>query len=415
MNRFRKFIVVAGVFFGGSCYSRGEEPPDKVRPEDMEALVTANNQFSLALHRQLAAKSKTNIIASPFSISTALAVVQAGARGETASEMARTLQLTLPPDRLPKTFRHVLAEINYNWHKQRPGELTVANALWIQKKFPIQEDFLNVVRTQYQSELRSLDFAQNPEGGRKEINRWIEGKSRDKIRELIQPGEVHARTRLVVTNTVYLKKAWMLRFNKDNTKDEWFYSENTKKLEPMMHARMAQFYYEGDGVKLLRLPYEDLGRLTMFVLLPDDKQGMANLEQQLDWPKLKGWIEKQKVHEVEVTLPRVKMEKKFHLREALTVMGMKHPFTDQADFSGMTSASGMQIDDIIHQAYLSLDEKGTEAAAVTAVIQVQPVTFEPVTPLPKCVFCADHPFLLLVQDSRTGAILFTGRFLHPGQ
>lgn len=416
------FILIAGFSFGAELTSTEKdeaaqkaEAAKKAEAADLAALVDGNNEFALALHRKLAAKSDGNFVMSPFSISTALAIVHAGARGETADEMAKALHFKLPVDRQAKAFKKLLADMNGPEDKaKRKGELSIANALWAQKSFPFRDEFLTLGRDQYQAELRLLDFENDSEAGRKEINGWVEKKTHDKIRELIQPGQVNSRTKLVVTNAVYLNKKWAVPFRKDATKDEEFNNGKEKKKVPMMHGSMDQLYYAGDGVQVLQLPYDD-GDLAMLFVLPDEKQEIAKFEQELDWAKLKGWIGKLQEHDVDVILPRVKMASRNSLSKALQEMGMCLAFTSGADFTGMVSSSGVQISEVIHEACMSLDESETEAAAATAVIVWQPVSAR-IGPFPaKVTFRTDRPFLVLIRERHTNEILFIGRFFEPGK
>jgi serpin B len=286
----------------------------------------------------------------------------------------------------------------------------VANALWCQKDFPFRTDFLSLVKDQYQADLSLLDFIKDPEGGRKEINRWVEDKTRRKIRELIQPGQVEPHTKFVVTNAIYLNKSWETRFPKKLTREESFDTGKGEKQVWMMRGHLAKPYHKAEGVQLLQLPYED-GRLAMLIVLPDAGQDLKKFEQDLTWPKLSKWIANLKRSGVDVSLPRVQaVESRNHLAQILIAMGMRRSFTSQADFSGMISDKEIQLKDVIHQALLSVDENETEAAGATAIVGIELVS-SPSQSLP--TFRADRPFLIFLRDTHSGAILFTGRVTNP--
>lgn len=402
-------------FVVGAALGQAAEPPKIVSglKEDLETLVAGNNEFAFAFHRRLAEKSDTNFFMSPISISSALAIVHAGARGETAAEMAEALSFKLPTERQARAFEHLLTELN-GGEQKRPGELTIANALWVQESFPFRDSFLSLVGEHYQAKLCPLDFRMNAEGSRQEINKWVRVQTRDKIRELLQPNQVNPYTRLVVTNTVYLKKEWRDRFHKRLTREEWFSTPKEKKRVPMMHGGVYTDYYGDEEVQLLQLPYSD-GQLAMFILLPNEKWEMAKFEQQLNWSKVNRWTQKLKYHSVTIYLPRVKVEARNHLSHLFSAMGMRLAFSEEADFSGMVSGGEIHVKEIVHQAYLSLDENGTEAAAATAICMPLLTTGVYRKPPPPVTFRADRPFLVFIRDRKTGAILFTGRIVDPSQ
>lgn len=404
-------LVISVIILWGIPMILAEEKQERPAETDVNVLVSGNNEFALELHRRLANKGNANVVVSPFSISTAMAIVHVGARGKTGTEMAKAMRFTLPSGKQVEAFKDLLSA---NQNRKGAGEFVVANALWGEKQFPLRENFLTQGRDYFKAELRLLDFRSDPEGGRTEINRWVEEKTRNKVRELIQPREVDSQTKLVVTNAVYLKKAWAIRFRKDATKDNSFQIGNEKKLVSTMHGRMEQMYFRGEGVQLLQLPYND-DRLAMLVMLPDEEKGIGDLEKVMDWPKLNRWIQKLQLHDVEISLPRMKIEARTHLPEALQDMGMRLAFTKEADFSGMASGGDLYISDVIHQANIAVDESETEAAAATAIILATPVTARSDVPLPKAVFQADHPFLIFVRDRQTGSILFTARVMDPSQ
>lgn len=405
-------VLILNCLLCSSLAVAQEPKPAKPPLTDVQILAQGNNQFALTLHRQLASQSDKDFVVSPFSVSTALAIVHAGARGETGAEMAKALHFELPVDRQAKAFNKLLGLISdSHGDKKRFGELSVANGLWVEKSYPIRNEFVTLIQNSYQGKAQLLDFKNDSEEGRKIINRWVEEKTHDRIKGLLHPENVNTETKMVVTNAVYLNKIWLTPFMELLTKDGDFYTGTKKRSLPMMHGMMDTAYFQGDGISLLELPY-NCHSTAMFILLPDEKSDLKKIEQDLDWTKLKGWIEKKEIREVTITLPRVKMEGRNSLVPALNAMGMRTPFGVSADFSGIIPGGKVQISDIIHQAYLSMDEKETEAAAATAVTTIVPTGAH--IPAPKATFKANRPFLMFIiediEDYWHHTILFTARF-----
>jgi serpin B len=282
--------------------------------------------------------------------------------------------------------------------------------LWGQKGYPFRPDFLRLVKDSYGGGLHEVDFAATEEA-RRTINAWVEKETRDKIKDLIAPGVLSARTRLVLANAIYFKSAWMHPFQKAATRDEPFYLAAGREVKaPLMH-QTAQFRYaEEDGFQALEMPYVR-NDLSLLVLLPKSKDGLAGLEKQLTAERVAGVVGRLASQRVQVTMPRFKTTASFELSKVLSEMGMPRAFRG-ADFSGMVEDPGepLEIGAVVHKAFVDLNEEGTEAAAATAVM-VQLAAA--VTPRPVPVFRADHPFIYLIRDTRSGSILFLGRLADP--
>jgi serpin B len=393
-------ILLAGL---GSGFS-GQQPGEN----DRGALVRGNNEFAFALYGRLD-KKPGNLFFSPYSISTALAMTYAGARGKTAEQMADVLHFTLPGVRLHDAFAALQAELQPS-SKKRKYELHVANRLWGQKGYYFLPEFLQLTRTRYGAEMAQADFAHQTEKARLAINKWIEQQTNDKIKDIIARGVLDPSTRLVLANAIYFKDAWMQPFSEKATKKEDFHLSAEKKVAvPMMHQVEDCPFYQGEGFSMVSLPYQGYD-LAMIVLLPAKVDGLAALEKSLSEKALAGWLKKAKQRRVDLTLPKFKMTSQFSLKEVLAAMGMKLAFSASADFSGMSSAEKLMISKVIHQAYVDVNEKGTEAAAATVII-VSPTGFR--VPPPPATFRADHPFVFLLRDTRTGSILFMGRLANP--
>jgi len=375
---------------------------------DLAAVTEGNNAFAFDLYAQLR-KQNGNLFFSPESISTAFAMAYAGARGTTASEMAATFHFTLPPDRLHPAMGALLTSLN----AAHPGyQLHVADALWAEKDFTFLDDFLKLTASDYAAGFNRVDFKTAPEAVRQTINQWVEQKTEDKIKDLLPPGSINPATRLVLTNAIYFKGDWQTQFAKALTKDEDFHlsAEQTVKA-PLMHLDAKLSYFKGGTFQALEIPYKS-GELSMIVLLPNDAAGLPALEQSLTAANPQQWLgQLQGGTKIILTLPKFKMTQQFELQDALGAMGMAQAFEKgEADFSGMTGKRDFWISAAIHKAYIDVNEEGTEAAAATGIVmRSMAMAYE----RPPVVFRADHPFLFLIRDNRSGGILFMGRVTDP--
>jgi len=371
---------------------------------DTSAVVDANNEFALDLYRELK-DSEENIFYSPWSLSTALAMTYEGARSRTADEMQEVLHIPEDDENRRGSFKKIQDEIN---REGKDYELYTANALWPQKDYPFLESYMNVIRTYYDGEVTNLDYITETEKSRQTINSWVEDKTKDKIKDLIPPGVLDPLTRLVLTNAIYFKGVWVKQFNENDTQEQDFLVSPEKTVRvPMMSltGEEARFNYtETEEVQVLELPYEGEG-VSMLVILPKEDT-LDSVEESLSMGKLSQWKSNLQEQEVHVFLPRFKLETKYFLPETLKEMGMLTAFTENADFSGMDGTRDLFISNVIHQAFVEVNEEGTEAAAATAVVMARG------RPRYK-VFRADHPFIFIIQDKKTGNILFLGRLKDP--
>lgn len=380
--------------------------------EDLQELVRGNTAFALDLYHMLRKTAEGNLFYSPYSISIALAMTYAGARGETEKEMARTLHFTLPQDRLHPAFNRLELELA-NRGKVPQGEgrgfqLHIANSIWGQQGYRFLPEFLDILAQHYGAGLMLLDFARDPEAARRVINKWVSDQTKGRIPELIPPDAIDALTRLVLTNAIYFNAAWAEPFEKELTKDGTFHLLDGRKVTvPMMHKTTNLGYAEGEGYQLVEIPYEG-HELAMVVLLPAEGKFEA-FEGSLNPERLQEILGEISYRQVALTLPRFRFESYFRLAETLKAMGMQTAFIPyQADFSGMDGTRDLYIGDVLHKAFVSVDEEGTEAAAATAVI-IKIVAL----PEPPVEVIVDRPFIFFIRDLRTGAIVFFGRVLNP--
>ncbi|MFA6404986.1 MAG: serpin family protein [Candidatus Paceibacterota bacterium] len=391
--------------------------PIKIRQatqSEISAVVDANNQFAIDLYSRYSSIEKGNIFFSPYSITTALAMTYEAARGQTATEMAKVLYFPENTDARRAGMASIYNRLNA---KNKPYTLKTANALWAEKDFEFLNDYLTIVKNYYGGGVTNLDFKNNWESARKTINAWVESQTNNKIKNLIPVGLVDKTTRLVLTNAIYFKGTWVLQFDKKETKEEDFNTGTTVVKSDMMSlvGEKAKFKYtETDKVQAIELPYKGK-ELSMFIILPKDND-ISVLEKIMN----KAFIDKMRTslneQRVNVYLPKFKFETKYFMGKDLKDMGMPSAFDpDLSDFSGMFDRTktdeNLSISEVIHQAFVEVNEEGTEAAAATAVIMVNTTSVGPGNPIPE--FRADHPFIFMIQDSSTGEILFMGKVANP--
>jgi serpin B len=369
----------------------------------VQATVEAYNGFAFDLYGRYSA-GDGNILFSPYSISTALSMTYEGARGETAEEMEAVFGFLEDPSlRLPSVAR-IYNTLN---EEDREYALHTVNALWIQQGYPVVEDYIDAIVDYYGGDVNALDFIAEPDESRVTINEWVEERTNDRIKDLFPSGSIDGNVRLVLTNAIYFKGDWLYEFDEDATSEEEFHvSPTSTVMVDMMNLRDETFNYaETDELQILELPYtgEDV---SMLILLP--KEGhMGDIESQLSAERLGEWVELMEGAAVNVYLPRFTFETKYFMMEDLAEMGMPTAFTDAADFSGMNAEDQLFIDKVIHQAFIEVNEKGTEAAAATGVSIALSAAIQ------EEVFLADHPFVFLIRDVDTGVIMFMGRVTDP--
>ncbi len=374
----------------------------------MNDVVPGNNRFAFDLFGKVRDRPG-NLVFSPYSISTALAMTYLGANGQTAREMAETLHFPNDGKALDSGFATLRALIDGEGEK-RPYRLHTANALWGQLGLNYRAEFLRRAEASFGAGLRPVDFLEDPQGARKTINDWVERQTLDKIKDLLAPPNVTKDTDLILTNAIYFKGSWAIPFPKAGTRDVPFRNGKESKPVPTMHLTSQFGYLETDSFQALDLPYVG-NDLSTVILLPKKVDGLAALESSLASPSVEGWLAKLSRQKVEVALPRFKLEASSELAKTLASMGMPSAFGRGADFSGITTDRGLHLSAVIHKAFAEFNEEGTEAAAATAVTAIRAMAIVPQKP--PVLFRADHPFLFLIRDVRSGSILFLGRVVNP--
>ena len=380
-----------------------------VNKSEQALLVEGNSAFAFELYQAVKGK-EGNIFYSPYSISVALAMTYAGARGETAQQMADTLHFLLDQDRLHPAFNWLDEELASRGEGARgkDGEgfrLNIVNAIWGQKGYEFLTEFLDVLAENYGAGLRILDFVNQTEECRLAINDWVSDQTEGRIKDLIPEDVITVATRLVLTNAIYFNAAWEYPFNENMTVDGPFYLlDGDQVTVPMMEQTEGFGYTDGEGYQAVELPY-DGEELSMVILLPEAGNFQA-FEQGLQAPQVCDIITGLQPSGVTLTMPRFEFDSEFSLKNTLEDMGMPSAFST-ADFSGMTGTRDLYIRDVLHKGFVSVDEAGTEAAAATAVVM------EEEAPEPLVEVTVDRPFIFLIRDIETGAILFIGRVLNP--
>ncbi len=380
---------------------------------DLDALVEGNSGFAFDLYRLLVEETgDENLFYSPYSISLALAMTYAGARGETEEQMAEALHFTLPQEDLHPCFNALDQELARRGEgaegKDDEGfRLNIANAIWGQEDYEFLSSFLDVLAENYGAGLRVLDFGGAPEESRATINDWVSEETEGKIEDLIPRGLINPLTRLVLTNAIYFNAAWARPFQEGSTADGLFtLPDGTEVQVPMMRQQESFRYAEGADYAAIELPY-DGHEMSMVIVLPEERAWEA-FEETLDAERVQGIIEELDRQQVALTMPKFEFDARFSLKESLAALGMPQAFSGEADFSGMTGDRALFISEVVHKAFVAVDEKGTEAAAATAVVMLESAM--PETPVEMVI---DHPFLFLIRDVETGAILFVGRVVDP--
>jgi serpin B len=404
------FFAAMLLVFGscGGVPSPGARPVQGAKDVDLKPIAQNINAFTLDMFRTLRENEDpgTNTLASPYSVATALAMVYAGANGPTADKMRTALHFAA---NTPE-FHNAIGNLGKSLVATDDYQLRVANALWPHLRYTLLDSYLELMREAYETDVTALDYIGESGEARETINAWVEKATKDRIRDLIPEGALNADTRLVLTNAIYFKGLWVSQFKKDFTADAPFTLLDDSTTEaPMMTQREDFRYMENDWIQAVDLSYAG-DRIAMTILLPGNPADLARLEAELtpDW--LQQTLDAMAEQEIDLSIPRFTTDAKYSLTQQLSSMGMGIAFTDDADFSGISGVPDLFISDVIHQAFIEVNEEGTEAAAATA----EPMaTATEAIPMEVPSFRADHPFIYLLRDRETGCILFTGVLAKP--
>lgn len=409
MNKICRVVVIALTISITSSFS-AVTAGEKEQARQFDRVVAGNNEFAFDIYRKLAAPGK-NLFISPLSIVTAFSMVYTGSRGGTKQEIEKVFRYKVTGEDMARDWGALMTDMNSR-AKSGKYRLDSANRIWTGKNILLEDAFTAAMKKYYDAGLKQVDFAGDPEGSRAAINKWVAKNTNDKITGLVPEGAVTRATSLVLTNAVYFLGTWEFPFVEKTTAKADFFVTPAKKVEVDMMNSFGHFkYYESEELQAVSLPYKTQGNkddaLSMTILLPKGRAGIAGLEKKLSpdsWKKLIAGLEK---NEVYVYLPRFEVTSFASLAGTLRQMGIKTAFSPQADFSGIAPKLG--ISDAFHKAYVKVNEKGTEAAAATTIIMVTANGGK------KYTFRADHPFLFMICDNRSGAIMFIGRVSDPAR
>jgi serpin B len=410
-------LIIFATFLFGIFPASGEADTDL--KEDI--LVASNTAFALQLYTQLREQESGNLFFSPYSLSLALAMTYAGARNQTAQQISQILHF--PPQSAAKIhplFAQLQERIN---QAQQHVKIHVANALWGDTSHPFLPNFQELIAQNYNANLNLIDFSKAFSTAHVKINAWVKEQTQQKITQLLKPGLIDSLTRLVLVNAIYFKGNWDSPFDSQQTKNAQFWLNSSKNITiPMMRQENHFGYAENQLLQILELPYvgsvnddeESLefaftpNRLSMIILLPRQRDGLSQLENSLNRQNLEIWLSQINWQKVKVALPKFKINTGFDLAKTLAAMGMPDAFNSKADFSGINGSRALYLKSVIHQAFVDVNEEGTEATASTGVVATTR-GIQPSTPQ----FLADHPFLFLISHKNSGSILFLGRLIKP--
>ncbi|NPA67756.1 MAG: serpin family protein [Chlorobi bacterium] len=368
-------------------------------------IIESNNKFTFELFSMVADEQK-NIFLSPFSVSAALAMTYEGARGKTRKEMSEVLHFPENAKEINESYKELISKTQ----KTKNPEyylFNIANSVWAQKDFNFLHSYFETVKSYYDAQIEGVDFrtAKDREIAVKKINDWTAKKTKNKIKNLLDNSSVDGDTKMVLVNAVYFLAQWDKKFNEKATQKDIFYALNGKTQKEFMYVNNRMKYAETDKFKMVEIPYKGK-RASMIIVLPEKSYDFSLFEKEFGYDDFKNLYEKSEYKNIKLAVPKFKTEYKTDLAETLYSAGMKHAFTNRADFSGMTCKKELRIDKVIHQTFINIDESGTEAAAATAVIMKRITS---VNPSGAIEFKADRPFLYFIKDNTTGSILFMGK------
>jgi serpin B len=391
-----KKIILLSVFFAFLQISKAQN------------ITEGNNKFAMNLFHKLANNS-SNVFFSPYSISTALFMTAGGAKSQTETQMLDVLCQTENTQAYHQKFGDHLSLVE----KKEKIKLNIANSIWMQKGFIFRQDYIDLLSKAYTAKLNESNFKINPDQEAKKISKWVEGRTNNKIKDLIKPGVLQTNTRMVLVNAIYFYGDWGNQFDKENTLEADFYLNNKTTIKAkLMNIEYKMPYASDDIFEVVSVPYSS-GEASMLIFLPKSKDNFDKSIQALTFERLNALSGNLAHEKVNLKIPKFTMTTEFELSQTLSTMGMSLAFTDMADFSGMTGEKDLKIDKVIHKAFVDVSEKGTEAAAATAVIMV---TKSAGPDMGKTIyFKADHPFIFVIKDNTTGQLLFVGLVNNPAK
>ena len=377
-------------------------------PEGIAEVVTANNQFAIAMYQQINGQpdqADKNVFFSPYSLSTAMAMLYAAAEGETKAQIQKTFHYPAPAILNPNS-----AALYNQFNKPNPDyKLATVNDLWMQQGLTPTKSYIDTVQRYYSGQVTALDFEGSPDPARQTINKKIAEKTKQMIPELLPKGSIKSNTAVVLTNAIYFKGDWTMPFTAERTSAQPFYNAIGRASTVQMMQQQSYFsYYENKHIQVVQLPYKG-DDLSMLVVLPklNHKLAMQQLAKSLSATKIKQWSVGLVRQEVDLQLPKFKLDARYQMKTLLADMGMPKAFNNGAEFNLYADGTPIKLDEVYHQAVVTVDEKGTEAAAAAGAVGMYVGMSYPVE------FKADHPFMFMIKDNKTDAILFLGQVNKP--
>jgi serpin B len=363
------------------------------------------NSFAIDIYKKFTQENDQNVFFSPISLSMALGMTYAGTKGETKSQLSSVLNFPLDDKRFHKQMGAIQDELLFKGSKG--VEISLANQLWADKSYKFRCSYIRYVKKSYNAPVQRLDFSNNPNDSRLEINKWVESQTKNRIKDLLPDGSISNLTAMVLTNAIYFKGQWDNKFEEELTEEGSFVTSSGKQVKAkMMNANDKFKIYQGNGVQLLELPYAGKD-FSMLVMLPNKGTSLNGVEKHIKLEDLNHFIDLMIESDVRISFPKFKFEAKYALKPVLAEMGMPIAFSNDADLSGMSRKKDLKIDEVFHKAFVEVSEEGTEAAAATAVVIVRKSISIPVE------FIADRPFMFLIRENANGHILFMGRVTNP--
>jgi len=404
----RPFIFLLAIILMGAQIAFAQD-------DSISTLAAGNNTFAFDLYQTIQTDEAGNFFYSPYSISQALAMTYAGAGGETAQQMADTLHFELPQEEVHPTFFAIDSSLSNRAEQAaayegegQPFQLNVANSLWGQEGYPFHEAYLETLTQNYGAGLYPVDFAEAPEETRQMINDWVADETEDKIKDIIPPGGILPITRLVLANAIYFNAGWLFPFEASDTQDDVFtLLDGSQVTVPMMYQQEALSYAQGEGYQAVTMPYYGQD-LAMLLIMPDEGEFEA-FEETLDYETYTAILDSLMYSRLHLWMPRFEYEFDLSLVDVLTSLGMIDAFdAGAADFSGMTDAENLFLSEVLHKAFVNVNEEGTEAAAATVAFMGGGGP-----PDEDVEIRLDRPFIFVIYDRPTDSILFVGRVMNP--
>jgi len=404
MHSLFKGLILVFVLAIASC-SPVPSCPQK-SPEEAKKAQEALADFAVNLFKNVSSKDESkNEVMSPISIALGLALLESGADGKTREEIKRTLlEAGASREDVLSVYVNLQEQLKIDQEKVK---LTIANGLFQDKQLKLKDEFVQTIKTCYKSEVDQVDFQKELEDARQKVNKFVAQKTQQKIPELFKQGQLKTSDRFVLANAIYFHASWKQSFKKGSTKQDVFYKngqEQQKQTVPFMQQSATLRHTDSNDLQALELPYYDQD-LAMYVLLPKARDGMRDLERKLTGKQLTDIISRLQSKKVNVQLPKFQVRSPIDLKSTLNRMGLEQLFGQLADF-GRMSDTPLVIDNAVHEAYISVDESGTEGAAATGFAGRAQAVLHSVE---EATFKVDHPFLYVVSHKQTGAIIFLGK------